>query len=339
MVADKVSVVIVTYNSEKYIKSCLKSVINSHRVNIEDIILVDNASQDNTVRIARETFGKDSRVKIIQLGKNLGFPYASNIGIANTHSKYIVLVNPDVVVDPYCFYSLLSTMSKDERIAASQPKILHPGGYIDGVGGIMDFLGHGFHIGKFEKDIGQYDKPREILYACFACAMIRRGVYLRLGGMDPRYFLYNEDLDFCWRSWLAGYRVVYVPEAVAYHIGQHATSKLPYHAIYFGRRNRLFTIFANYPLLVSIITSFILLGFYVLLGVGSTIKDKAEARLTLKIITEFFRSLKYLSKKRNSLLRKTNLKTFIRKGLITFRLVGLRLYLAKLYRKQLKLSE
>ncbi|PLJ78184.1 glycosyltransferase family 2 protein [Infirmifilum sp. SLHALR2] len=330
-----VSVVIVTHNAGKYILPCLVSVLSSRNIHLEDVIVVDNASQDSTVDTIQRVFGKDSRVKIIRLHKNMGFPYACNLGIAHAHSKYVVLMNPDAIADPYCFANLLAIISSDGQVAVAQPKIVHPGGYIDSAGGLMDLLGHGFHIGKLQRDQGQYDRSRDIFYATFACAMLRRDIYLRLGGMDPRFFLYNEDLDFCWRCWLAGYRIIYAPNAIAYHVGQHITKKLPYQAIYFGRRNRLYTVFTNYPLLVGIVASLLLLAFYIDLSFLSVIRgDKIEARLTLRIVYKFFRDLKYLTRKKLSLVRRRHLSEILARRLITFKLVGLKLYLTGLYRRQ-----
>ncbi|MEZ0344936.1 MAG: glycosyltransferase family 2 protein [Infirmifilum sp.] len=334
----RVSVVIVTYNAGKYVIPSLRSVLASHGAVVDEVIVVDNSSSDDTMSLVEKHFGRDLKVRVVRLRRNFGFPLACNIGVDSAKNRFVVCMNPDVVVEPDCFAKLVEAILGDESIAVVQPKILHPGGYIDSAGGVMDVLGHGFHIGKFERDHGQYDEPRDILYASFACAMVRRDVYLKLGGMDPRYFLYNEDLDFCWRSWLAGYRVVYVPNAIAYHVGQHATRRLPYHALYFGRRNRLYTIFTNYPLPLAITASLLLLGFYVGLGMLSIMRDRVEARLTLRIMSRFFRDLGYLTMKRTGLARRRGFFEIARRGLVSFKLMGLRLYLVKLYRRQLGLE-
>lgn len=334
----KVSIVIVTYNASKYVVPCIRSVLTPHGVTVDEVIVVDNASSDGTVHLVEKCFGTDPRIKMIELRKNVGFPLACNIGVVNAGNEFVVLMNPDVIVEPDCFAKLVEAMLSDERIAVAQPKILHPGGFIDSVGGLMDLLGHGFHVGKFEKDHRQYDEPRDMLYACFACAMVRRDIYLELGGMDSRYFLYNEDLDFCWRCWLAGYRVVYVPTAIAYHVGQHATRKLPYHAIYFGRRNRLYTVFKNYPLLLAVATTLLLLASYSLVGFKAIFSDRIESRLMLKIVSKFFSNAKYLARERMRIVRKRGVRWFLKHGLIVPKLVGLRLYLENLYRRQLGLS-
>lgn len=335
-----VSVIVITYNADKYIVPCLKSVLNSRGVVVDEIIVVDNASSDDTVSLIEEYFSSDTKVKVVRLRKNLGFPLACNVSVARARNELVMLMNPDVVVDPYCFARLVEVLSGNDNVAVAQPKILHLGGYIDSAGGMMDVLGHGSHIGKFERDYGLYDEPSDILYATFACAMVRRSIYLRHGGMDSRYFLYNEDLDFCWRSRLSGYQVVYVPKAVAYHIGQHVTKKAPYHSLYFGRRNRLFTIFTNYSLPLNIITSGILTSLYIALIPYSIIRgDKMESRIMIYMLMNIPKHMKYLAYKRFlvSRLRKLGDFTLIRRGLITTKLIGLRLFLTELYKRMLNL--
>jgi len=334
----KVSIVIITHNAERYIVPCLRSVLGSRGVVIDKIVIVDNASNDTTLNLINRYFSFDSRIEVLKLHRNVGYPLACNIGVAHVNTEFVVFMNPDVIVEPYCFANLSSYMSRNEEVVVTQPKILHPGNYIDSVGGLMDILGHGFHVGKYERDRGQYDEPRDILYACFACVMVRRDVYLRLGGMDPRYFLYNEDLDFCLRCWLAGYRVVYVPEAVAYHVGQHATKRIPYHAIYFGRRNRLYTVFADYPMIYALTATALLLALYMGLCIASGVSDRYESRLMLRIVSRFFKDLRYLVRKRLSIPRRRSFSELLERKLIAPSLVGLRLYLARLYRKQLDLS-
>lgn len=333
----KISVVIVTYNAANYIIPAIRSILKSRDIVIEEVIIVDNASSDSTIDYIKSHYGSDPRIKIIQLGKNVGFPLASNIGVAEANSDLVVIMNPDVIVSPSCLSNLAKIFYNERGVAIVQPKILHPGNYIDSAGGLMDILGHGFHIGKFEHDKNQYNELKEILYATFACVMVRRDIYLSLGGMDPRYFLYNEDLDISWRSWLLGFKVLYQPQAIAYHVGQHATKKIPYPALYFGRRNRLYTIFANHPLWLALPVTAILLFLYVGLAIKSMLIDRYESRITLEIIKNFMKNIRYLAIKRSYVIRKRSNIELVRKGLITLKLVGLKLHFRDLYRKQLKL--
>ena len=326
---DEVSVVIVTYNAERYINAVLRSVLRSRGVEIREIIVVDNASKDRTREIVKK-YGEEHPVVLIGLAKNYGFPLAVNIGVERASGEYVVILNPDVIVDPDCFAKMLHAIRSQRDVVVVQPKILHPGGFIDSAGGLMDFLGHGFHIGKYEKDQGQYNSPREIMYGSFSCVLVRKHAYLSLGGMDPRYFLYNEDLDLCWRAWLAGHRVVYEPRALAYHVGQHATRKMPYHTAYFSRRNRLFMVYTNYPLLVAIFASFLLLALYTVLGVVLFFRDRYESRLIIRIYHSFISNAKNLAHRRILVKRKRGILFFYKRGLMTLRLVGIVFLISRL---------
>ncbi len=339
--AMSISVVIVTYNAERYIISCLRSILGSRNVVIVRVVVVDNASSDDTLDIVERHFGSDPRVQVVRLRRNVGFPLACNIGAAHVDTEFVVFMNPDVMVSPYCFANLASYMSCDETIAVAQPKILHPGGYIDSAGGLVDLLGHGFHMGKFEKDHGQYNEPRDVLYACFACTMVRRDVYLRLGGMDSYFFLYNEDLDYCWRCWLAGYRVVYVPNAVAYHVGGHSVRKVPYHALYFSRRNRLITVLSNYALPLALLSFAILLLMYMLAIPYHILKGrKLEARIFIKILANVVKYVNVAMRKRKIVhkIRKIGDLVLIRKKFIKLKPIGVILHLLKHYEVQLGLK-
>ncbi len=327
--SNEVSVIVVTYNAERYIEAALRSILRARGVRIREVIVVDNASKDGTREIV-ERYRRKNPVVLVPLQRNYGFPFAVNIGVEKASTEYVVILNPDVIVDPDCFAKMLQAIRSKHDVAVVQPKILHPGGFIDSAGGLMDFLGHGFHIGKYEKDQGQYNSPREIMYGSFSCVMVRRKTYLSLGGMDPRYFLYNEDLDICWRAWIEGYRVVYEPSAVAYHIGQHATRKIPYHTAYFSRRNRLFMIYTNYPLLVAIFASFLLLALYTILGIIVFFRDRYESRLMIRIYRSFLSNMRILAGKRLSIRRKRGFLFFYRQGFITLRLVGIMLAVSRL---------
>jgi hypothetical protein len=174
----------------------------------------------------------------------------------------------------------------------------------------------------------------------FACAMVRRSVYLRLGGMDSMYLLYSEDLNFCWRCWLSGYRVVYAPSAIAYHVGQHATRRVPYHAIYFGRRNRLLTVLANYSLPLALFSATMLYTLYVASTIGALLlKDPYEARVMYRLLSSLPKYIRYAIRKRvfvSGLLRVGDLE-LLKRELIIPKVVGIKLYLGRLYRKQLRM--
>ena len=333
-----VSVIIVTYNSAKYIEKCL----NSLRINLgprDEIIIVDNNSSDNTIETILRM--KLPRLRVLKLRKNVGFPLACNIGALEARNNILLFINPDIVLGEDCINKLVDALIEYSDIGEVQPKIYNAyTGLLDGVGGFMDILGHGFHLGEGEPDLGQYNERMNILYATFACAMIYRKLFFRIGGMDSLYFLYNEDLDLALRIWLHGYRAIYVPEAIAYHIGQHSTRRRPYVSLYFGRRNRLLTIAATYPWPLVLVTIPVLGAVYIAGSIFSRIrgKDKVDSFTFIKALISLWKKRSHILNKRllvKSIARKNSLYDLLKMKLITTKLVGLILYIRGVYRMKL----
>ena len=334
-----VSVIIVTYNSAKYIGKCLESLKHGLQSN-DEVIIVDNNSSDNTLEIISRL--NIENLRVLKLRKNIGFPLACNIGAIEAKNNLLLFMNPDVIVPSgECIDKLVENFMKYKDVGGVQPKIYNAyTKLIDGVGGFMDILGHGFHLGEGEVDRGQYDEKMNILYATFACAMVEKRVYFKAGGMDNYFFLYNEDLDLALRIWLLGYRIVYEPRASAYHIGQHSTKRKPYISLYFGRRNRLLTVASTYPILIALIAISLLIATYV---IGSFIswavsRDKKDSFTFIKSVLGLWRNRDYIRLKRTfiaSLPKKNTFYDLLRMGLIKTKLIGLTLYIRGVYRSKL----
>ncbi|MEM0171612.1 MAG: glycosyltransferase family 2 protein [Thermoproteota archaeon] len=256
MSSPRISVVILNYNGMRFLETCLKSLLSSTYRDFE-IILVDNGSRDGSVEYLKESFSKEPRLKIIPLRKNYGFAMGNNIGYkyTNPNSEFVFFLNNDTEVENDCLEKIIRKMENDDSIGAAQPKIrrMTDRGKIDAVGGIADYYGRTWHRGSGEYDYGQYDSVSETFYAQGAAIVVRRKVINEIGLFEPAYFIYYEETDLCWRIWLAGYRVVVIPEAVVYHYGG-GTIVLPstYHEKYFKlknlRKNHIATMLKNYSL-------------------------------------------------------------------------------------------
>ncbi len=122
-------------------------------------------------------------------------------------------------LDPGWLEALLEAAGKNESIAAvaSKMRLYHQPGSLNGVGGMMNYLGYSWDRGMFEEDRGQYDRCHEVLFASAGSALFRRSAFLGASGFDEKFFMYHEDVDLCWRLWLFGFRVVTAPRAVVYH--------------------------------------------------------------------------------------------------------------------------
>ena len=232
MTESLVSIIIVSWNSEKFLKECIASLENQTYQNFE-IILVDNASTDNSVNIVKTNFPK---VKLVENKKNLGFAEGNNIGIKNSKGDLIELVNPDVITEKEWLQHLVKKIQSSNSIG--------------GVTGKMYYMGN-----KFGKNavfctwskVDPYtampfnftnDEPTaKVDYLSGAAMLVKKEVIDKIGFLDPGYFLYFEETDWCARMIRAGYDLVYVPEAIVWHEVSSAVSDSP-KKLYYMERNR-----------------------------------------------------------------------------------------------------
>lgn len=195
-----VSVIIVNHNGKKYLQECVGSLRESSFKDFE-IILVDNGSSDGSVAFLKEAYPE---VKLLELGKNLGLSIASNRGVELAKGKYLFFFNNDTVADRELLAELVRNMESDSSIGICGCKTLtYDGANEINCGVEMDVLGYPYGKGR----------PFYVDAAIF----VRKEVFNQIGGFDEKMFLYCEDRDFCWRTWLYGYKVVAVPTAIFKH--------------------------------------------------------------------------------------------------------------------------
>lgn len=217
-----VSIIILNYQSKKFIKKCLTSVIKTNYPNFE-VIFVDNFSRDGSLEFVKKSFNA-TNLKIIENSENYGFAEGNNIGIKHSSGEYIVFLNVDTEVDPNWIQELVKVMKSNPHIGAAQSKLLlmSDRNRFDSAGHFLDYCGiESFESTKItgEVDYGQYDEIREIFYAKGAAMMVRKKALEKVGPFDPTYFVNHEDIDLCWRILLGGYKIVFVPKSKVYHAG------------------------------------------------------------------------------------------------------------------------
>jgi len=241
------SIVILNYNGKSFLGNCLTSVLKTSYPNFE-VILVDNGSHDSSVDFVIKKFGENKNLRIVPLSKNNGFAEGNNMGAKYAHGDYLVFLNNDTVVDANWLKNLVKTMESDPKIGAAQAKILlMDGKRIDSTGAYVNYCGFVFNRGHGEEDNGQYDQIDEIFYAKGAAMIVRRSLWDELDGFDPIFFFYSEERDFCWRLWLRGYKIVFVPSAKVYHKGGASVgnqSFLKFHEA----KGRIITLIKNYSI-------------------------------------------------------------------------------------------
>ena len=254
-----VSVVILNYNGRRYLENCLTS-LNKTTYRNYDVILVDNASQDDSVNFVKKNF---PYVKVIENPGNLGFAKGYNVCLKKIKTEYVVLLGNDTTVDPKWLEELIRIADSDPQIGICGGKILmldNPR-IINSAGGECDISGFAPDRGIYEIDRGQYEKIEEVFHVCGADMCVRREILDDIGFFDPQFFMYAEDTDLCWRARICGYKVVYVPRSIIYHkfggIGGKANPKRRY----LSSRNMLRAILKNSGprLLLGMLNRFIMM--------------------------------------------------------------------------------
>ena len=249
----QIAIVILNWNGEKLFDIFLPSVIkNSNTENIE-IIVADNGSSDKSVEHLKQFYPS---VKIIDLKTNFGFAEGYNQSLKQVDSKYLIFLNSDVKVTENWIDSCIAKFEEDENIAVIQPKILSynkPGyfEYAGASGGFIDKFGYPFCRGRIlnriEEDLGQYNQASQIFWASGACMFVRTEAFKTAGGFDGDFWAHMEEIDLCWRLKSRGYKIIYQPQSVVYHLGGGTLSYGSPKKIYLNFRNNLYMLFKNLP--------------------------------------------------------------------------------------------
>ncbi|MCM1101652.1 MAG: glycosyltransferase family 2 protein [Clostridium sp.] len=249
MKASKITVVIPNYNGIRYLKDCLETLYAQEPgTPAFDVTVVDNGSADGSPEMA-ERFFPDTRM--IRLSENTGFCHAVNVGIRESGSPYIILLNNDTKVRPGFVKALYEAIRRDGRIFSVSAKMLmwdRPG-LVDDAGDRYNALGWAYARGK-GRPAGEYDRAVPVFSACGGAAIYRRNVLERLGLFDELHFAYLEDLDLGYRARLHGYRNLYAPGAEVVHFGSASTGSR-YNARKTGlaAANNIYVIYKNMPTL------------------------------------------------------------------------------------------
>ncbi|HTS25480.1 MAG TPA: glycosyltransferase family 2 protein [Bryobacteraceae bacterium] len=226
MLRGRVCIAIVTYNSGQYIRRCLDAVLQQEGVPIE-VVVVDNASTDHTWEILREFKG---RIRKFLNATNLGFAAAQNQAIRSTRSEWVLTLNPDVLLLPGFIRMLVDAAKSDPGAGAVCGKLLSigpgfehlPEARIDSTGIFFTPAMRHFDRGWHQPDVQCFENMEYVFGASAAAALFRRRMIedISVGGnfFDPDFFVYREDADVAWRAQLMGWRCIYTPAAVAYHV-------------------------------------------------------------------------------------------------------------------------
>ena len=233
-----VAAVVVNYNARDALVACVQSLRSD---GVATIVVVDNDSRDGS---AEALAGADPDARFVPTGANLGYGTAANRGVATVATPYVLVLNPDVEVEPGTVKSLVAALERDPGLAAVGPRVEQADGavYPSGrpfpnlvVAAGHAFLGYACPSNRFTRAYRMLDWDRttfrHVDWVSGSCLLARRDAFEAVGGFDERYFMYAEDVDLCWRWGRAGWRVAYEPDARVVHAGAVSTNQAPYRMI------------------------------------------------------------------------------------------------------------
>jgi GT2 family glycosyltransferase len=220
-VPPRVTVVVPNWNGETFLDLCLSSLRRQSFRDFETVV-VDNGSSDGSVKLVERDFPE---VRVVRLPENRGFSAAVNAGIRASEAQYVALLNNDTEVDPRWLEALVRAADNHPEAGLFASKLVDfkDRRILDGAGDALRRSGLPYRLGHGEIDRGQFEKEAFVFGACAAGALYRHTLFEDIGLFDEDFFAYCEDGDVSFRAQLAGYRCLYVPDSVVYHIGSAST--------------------------------------------------------------------------------------------------------------------
>ena len=237
-----VSVIVLNYNAGELLLNCIESIKKSAYKNLE-IIVVDNISTDKSQKACKEKYPD---IKLIQNDENFGYCEGNNIGIREAKGDYIVILNPDTIVESNWIEELISAYNKfGEGLYQPKHLSLSEKTVLMSAGNMLNIFGFGYAREKGKKDNNQFNEIEEINYAAGTCLFTSSLILKKIGLFDPFIFLYHDDLDLGWRASQLGIKSYYVPTSIIYHAESYA---LRWNAekFYWLERNRKYCLLTHY---------------------------------------------------------------------------------------------
>lgn len=235
----KLSIIIVSFNTKEILKNCINTVIrNSRNINYE-IIVIDNASEDGSLDLLN-SISKKHPLKIIVNRKNLGFGHANNQGMKVAKGNYLLLLNSDTIIKDNLFPEIIKWMDENPKVGLCSCSLKNKDGSLQGTGGhfptlirviswmtiqdipLVDAIIKPFHPMKtksFYKGNKFYKNEKELDWVTGAFFLLRHKTALEVGYFDEDYFMYTEEVDYCYRLKELGWKVYFLPKWEIIHLG------------------------------------------------------------------------------------------------------------------------
>ncbi len=235
------SIIILAFRNKEKLRATIAAILESKTQRSYEVIVVDNDSQDGTAEMVEQEF---SKVKLIR-NQNNGFAKGNNIGLRASYGKVILFLNPDTAVQPNVLEECFAKIESDKTIGFLSCRLIKEDGSLD-VAARRSFpnpvnsFARLVHLDKFfPKVLGSYnmlatpeDQEQEVDSVVGAFMMVRRDVIEKIGNWDEDFFMYGEDIEYCYRAKQAGYRNIYFPRVTTVHYKGQSSKKTPYFALY-----------------------------------------------------------------------------------------------------------
>lgn len=241
----RVSVIVLNYNGRRWLGGCLDALAAQRGAPPFEVLVVDNASSDDSVRWVRERYPD---VRVMENGRNLGFAAGNNAGVTHAAGDWIAFLNNDTVPEAEWLAALCRPLAERPEIAAATSRLV----FLDDPA-TLDSAGDGYlRAGGAYKHghrmaTAAHLQSREVFGACGAGFVVRRAIFAELGGFDEQFFMVYEDVDLSYRMRLAGYRIWYAADAVVHHAGSGTLGRASRDAVFYGQRNLEWTWIKNTP--------------------------------------------------------------------------------------------
>jgi N-acetylglucosaminyl-diphospho-decaprenol L-rhamnosyltransferase len=281
-----VAVILVTFQSARDLAMCLGSLERAAAPHPLEVVVVDNASTDASLEIARG-YG----AKVLENHTNQGLSRAINTGVAATGAPWLLIVNPDTWLSPGSLRRLLATATSDQRIGCVGPHLANPDGSDYPTGRRFPSLLMGalhaalapvwpgnpatrrYHMVGVDRS-----RPLDVDWVSGACMLVRRRAFEEIGGFDSGYFMYFEEMDACLRLHRAGWRVVFDPVAEVKHVVGGSTRSAPYRKVVHHHRSALRFYCRRYAHDPRLVMAPLVAGFLTVRGVASLARTAVAQR-------------------------------------------------------------
>jgi len=296
-----VSIIVLNWNNPKLSVETVESILKiEHHSFLYTIYLIDNGSTDNSFSVFKQKYSTNSHIKIIRLEDNLGFVEGNNAGIKESLENgfdYTLIINNDVIVKPNFLQVLFDYLDQNQDVSLVGPKIYFAPGHeyhqkrygkselgrvIWSYGGTFDYNNVlGSNTGIDEVDRGQFNhdlKNPSFISGC--CILVNNIVFKKIGLFDPKYFMYLEDVDLCYRAKKSGYQLAIVANSHIWHINSGSSSIGGDLHDYFLTRNRLIFAFKHLSIRTKIAIARQSLQIFL----------NSKSKWQKKAITDFYRS-------------------------------------------------